>query len=171
VEPHRRVVQAKALLALADGASVRSTAAELGSYPNTVSRWRTKYLAGGVEDVGSIAPGRGRKKRVDQPVVEAIVNDTLHTVPDDGSTQWSTRTMAARRGVSHDFVARIWRARGDPPEAAPPARRAPPALLARHQPGRSAAHRQINQLDDWTSEAAAFRTSTESRPTRPTGRS
>jgi transposase-like protein len=111
VEPHRRVVQAKAPLALADGASVRSAAAELGSYPNTVSRWRAKYLAGGVEAVGSIAPGRGRKKRVQQPVVEAIVNDTLHTVPEDGSTQWSTRTMAARHGVSHDFVARIWRAR------------------------------------------------------------
>jgi hypothetical protein len=61
--------------------------------------------------VGSIAPGRGRKKRVEQPVVEAIINDTLHTVPTDGTTQWSTRTMAARHGVSHDFVAQIWRAR------------------------------------------------------------
>jgi hypothetical protein len=40
VAPHRRVVQAKALLALADAASVRSTAAELGSYPNTVGLCR-----------------------------------------------------------------------------------------------------------------------------------
>ena len=36
VLPHRQVVQAKALLALADGRSVRSTAKELGTYPNTV---------------------------------------------------------------------------------------------------------------------------------------
>jgi transposase len=111
VEPHRRVVQAKALLALAEGTSVRSTAADLGTYPNTVARWRDKYLSGGIDAVGSIAAGRGRKKRVAQSVVEAIVDDTLHTVPEDGSTQWSTRTMAARHGVSRDFVSRIWRAR------------------------------------------------------------
>ena len=52
VAPHRKVVQARALLALADGASVRSTAAVLGSYPNTVTRWRDRYLAVGVVGVG-----------------------------------------------------------------------------------------------------------------------
>jgi transposase len=55
-----------------------------------VRRWRAKYLAGGVAAVGTIAPGRGRKRRVDADVVEAIVADTLNTVPEDGSTQWST---------------------------------------------------------------------------------
>src|SRR6266571_1655997 len=109
--PHRRVVAAKALLALADGRSVRSTAAALGSYPNTVSRWRDRYLAGGVEAVGVIAPGRGRKPEIDGATVEAIVSDTLHTVPDDESTAWSTRTLGVRHGVGKDTVARIWRAR------------------------------------------------------------
>src|SRR6266571_193433 len=109
--PHRRVVAAKALLALADGRSVRSTAAALGSYPNTVSRWRDRYLAGGVEAVGVIAPGRGRKPEIDGATVEAIVSDTLHTVPDDESTAWSTRTMGDRHGVGKDTVARIWKAR------------------------------------------------------------
>ena len=37
--------------------------------------------------------------------------DTLHSVPDDGSAAWSTRSMAARHGVGKDTVARIWRAR------------------------------------------------------------
>jgi hypothetical protein len=37
--------------------------------------------------VGTIAPWRGRKRRVDADVVEAIVADTLNTVPEDGSTQ------------------------------------------------------------------------------------
>lgn len=115
VEPHRRVMQARALLALADGSSVRGTAGELGTWPNTVTRWRNKYLEGGIGAVGSIATGRGRKKRVDQAVVEAIVADTLHTVPEDGSTQWSTRTMAERHGVGKDFVAHIWRARNIKP--------------------------------------------------------
>jgi hypothetical protein len=35
--PHRTVVQARALLALADGASLRSTAKLLRTYPNTVA--------------------------------------------------------------------------------------------------------------------------------------
>jgi hypothetical protein len=35
----------------------------------------------------------------------------LHTVPDDESTAWSTRTMGERHGVGKDTVARIWRAR------------------------------------------------------------
>jgi len=39
------------------------------------------------------------------------VDDTLHTIPDDESTAWSTRTMGERHGVGKDTVARIWRAR------------------------------------------------------------
>ena len=41
--------------------------------------------------------------------VEAVVNDTLHAVPDHGSTHWSTRLMAERYGIGTDNVARIWR--------------------------------------------------------------
>jgi hypothetical protein len=60
--------------------------------------------------VGSIAPGRGRKTGVPAEVVDAIVHDTLHAVPDDDSTCWSTRTLGERHGVGKT-VARIWRAR------------------------------------------------------------
>jgi transposase len=41
--------------------------------------------------------------------VEAVVHDTLHSRPDDGSTQWTTRSMAARHRIGKDSVARIWR--------------------------------------------------------------
>ena len=109
--PHRKVVQSKALLRLADGGSVRSTAERLGTYPNTVARWRDRYLDVGVDGVGVIAPGRGRKPEIDPEVIAAIVDDTLHSVPDDGSTAWTTRSMAARHGVGKDTVARIWKAR------------------------------------------------------------
>jgi transposase/transposase-like protein len=111
VDPHRRVVQAKALLDLADGASVSATARRYGTWPKAVRRWRAKYRQGGVEAVGTIAAGRGRKRRVEASVVEDIVRDTLESVPDDGSTQWSTRAMATRHGVGKDFVAELWRAR------------------------------------------------------------
>lgn len=111
VLPHRQVVQAKALLALADGRSVRSTAKELGTYPNTVAAWRDRFLAAGVDGVGVIAPGRGRKPEIPAATIEAIVHDTLDTVPDDGSMCWSTRTLAERHGVGKDTVQRIWKAR------------------------------------------------------------
>lgn len=109
--PYRCVVQAKALLALADGASIRSTARSIGAHQDTVARWRDRFTEHGVEGIGMIAPGRGRKPGIGAGVVEAIVDDTLHTVPDDGSTAWSTRTLGAKHGVGKDTVARIWKAR------------------------------------------------------------
>jgi len=109
--PHRVVVQASALLLAADGMANEAIARECATTPDTVRRWRAKFEDGGVEAVGSIAPGRGRKPEIDQSVIDAIVHDTLHEIPDDESTSWSTRTMAERFGVSKDTVARIWRAR------------------------------------------------------------
>ncbi len=61
--------------------------------------------------MGRIRAGRGRPVVLGDDVVEAIVHATLHTVPEDGSASWSTRSMAARYGIGKDTVARIWRAR------------------------------------------------------------
>jgi transposase/transposase-like protein len=109
VEPYRKVVQARALLMLADGVSIRATARQLGTWPKTVMRWRDKFEAGGVGSVGTIGPGRGRKSWLVEGTVEAVVYDTLHESPNDGSTHWTTRLMAKRHGIGKDTVARIWR--------------------------------------------------------------
>ncbi|MBS1849267.1 MAG: IS630 family transposase [Actinobacteria bacterium] len=109
--PHRVVVQSSALLLAADGEANAAIARACSTTPDTVRRWRAKFEQGGVEAVGTIAAGRGRKPVIAQEVIDAIVEDTLHTVPDDASTQWSTRTMAERHGVGKDTVARIWRGR------------------------------------------------------------
>jgi transposase len=110
-EPHRKVVAARALLALADGVSIRATARSVGSHQDTVARWRDRFVEAGVDGIGVIAPGRGRRPEIGQDVIDAIVDDTLHSVPDDASTCWSTRTLGARHGVSKDTVAKIWKAR------------------------------------------------------------
>jgi transposase len=109
--PHRTVVQARGLLLAADGVANNQIARACDTTADTVRRWRTKFETGGVEAVGSIGPGRGRKPIIDQDTIDAIVADTLHTVPDDGSTAWSTRTLGERYAVGKDTVARIWRAR------------------------------------------------------------
>jgi transposase len=109
--PHRTVVQARGLLLAAGGVANNQIARECDTTADTVRRWRAKFEAGGVEAVGSIAPGRGRKPVIDQDTIDGIVHDTLHTVPDDGATAWSTRTLGERYAVGKDTVARIWKAR------------------------------------------------------------
>lgn len=109
--PHRMVVQARALLLAADGVANAKIAREVGKKPDTIRAWRKRFCEDGVRGVGVIRPGRGRPPVIGEEVVKAIVHDTLHARPADGSTHWSTRTMAARHGVGKDTVARIWRAR------------------------------------------------------------
>lgn len=109
VEPHRKVVQARALLMLADGVSIRATARESGTWPKTVMRWRDRFLAGGVEAVGVIGDGRGRRSWLPEGTVAEVVRVTLEETPDDGSTHWTTRSLANRFGIGKDTVARIWR--------------------------------------------------------------
>lgn len=107
--PHRQVVQAKGLLLAADGVANEEIARRCSTTPDTVRRWRRRFADNGVGGVGKIAPGRGRKSWLPEGTVAAVVHDTLHTKPDDGSTHWTTRLMAARHGIGKDTVARIWR--------------------------------------------------------------
>ena len=109
--PHQTVVQATGLLLAAGGVANEAIARKCSISPDTVRRWRRKFEVGGIEAVGAIAAGRGRKPEIGQDTIDAIVDDTLHTIPDDESTSWSTRTMGERHGVGKDTVARVWRAR------------------------------------------------------------
>jgi transposase len=110
--PHRTVVQAKALLLAASGVGIYETARRLGVASNSVRTWRRRFEVEGVAGVGAIAPGRGRRSWLPEGTVAAVIEDTLHALPDDGSTHWTTRTMAARHGIGKDTVARIWKDHG-----------------------------------------------------------
>jgi transposase/transposase-like protein len=106
---HRTVLRAKALLLAADGVAIYETARQVGVSSNSVRSWRRRFESEGLAGVGKIAKGRGRRSWVAADIEDAVVNDTLHVRPDEGSTQWSTRTMAVRHGIGKDTVARIWR--------------------------------------------------------------
>lgn len=107
--PHRKVVQAKALLLAADGVATNEVARRCHTTNDSVRAWRCRFAEEGVDGVGRIAPGRGRKSWLPEGTVASVVHDTLHVTPDDGSTHWTTRSMAERFGFGKDTVARIWR--------------------------------------------------------------
>jgi transposase len=95
----------------ADGVANLTIAAEVGVTPVTVRDWRSRFAAEGLAKFAQVRRGRGRKPTVSEETVEEIVRLTLRETP-PGHTHWSTRTMAARVGVSRDTVQRIWDARG-----------------------------------------------------------
>ena len=106
---HRKVIQAKALLLAADGVGTNEVARQCHTTNDSVRAWRRRFESEGVEGIGRIAPGRGRRSWLPKGTVAAVVHDTLHERPDDGSTHWTTRLMAERFGIGKDTVARIWR--------------------------------------------------------------
>ena len=110
--PHRSVVQAKALLWAAEGVANEEIARRSGVDADTVRRWRVRFAEQGVDGVGAIAKGRGRKSWLPDGTVSEVVRITREEKPDDTSTHWTTRALADRLGIGKDTVARIWRNHG-----------------------------------------------------------
>lgn len=106
--PHRTVVQAGALLMAADGVANEEIARRSGVDSDAVRRWRRRFTETGPTGVGVIAKGRGRKPSLPEGTVAEVLRLTLHETAADGSTHWTTRSMAARVGIGKDSVARIW---------------------------------------------------------------
>ena len=106
--PDRVVMQANALLLAADGVANEQIARSCGVDPDTVRRWRRRFMRSGPDGVGAIAKGRGRKSSVSAATVAEVLRLTRDEHPADGSTRWSTRAMAARVGIGKDAVSRIW---------------------------------------------------------------
>jgi len=112
----RKTAQALALrsrivLACAAGGTVSNVAAGLGSSRATVSKWRSRFLAGRLEGL-SDEPRPGRPRTVTDEHVEKVITATLEQEPPNGDTHWSTRSMASSAGMSQSAVSRIWRAFG-----------------------------------------------------------
>ena len=111
VAPYRVVARAKALLLAGDGVANTHIATALGVSRPTVLKWRDRFLTDGLDSVGVVRTGRGRKPEITADQVRAIVHATLHQTP-PGATHWSCRSMARAAGVSRSTVQRIWDAHG-----------------------------------------------------------
>ena len=58
---HRQVVQARALLLAGDGIGTNEVARRCETTNDSVRAWRRRFESQGVDGVGKIAKGRGRK--------------------------------------------------------------------------------------------------------------
>lgn len=111
----RKTAQALALrsrivLACAKGLDNLAVADELDVTPQTVSKWRGRFVRERLDGLTD-APRPGAPRTVQDADVEAVITRTLESKPKD-ATHWSTRAMAKQAGLSQSTVSRIWRAFG-----------------------------------------------------------
>ncbi len=102
--------RARMVLRCAAGTPSSTVAAELGVTNATVGKWRARYIARGLDGLLD-EPRCGAPRQVSDEKVEEVVSKTLESLPRD-ATHWSTRAMAAKSGLSHTTVRRIWNAFG-----------------------------------------------------------
>jgi transposase len=108
----RQVICARGLVMAADGVATIEVARRLQVSPDRVRRWRRGFEREGLSGVGRVAPGRGRKPWLPEGTAAEIVRVTCTERPNDGSTHWSTRSLAKVVGVSAETVRRVWRQHG-----------------------------------------------------------
>ena len=107
----RSVERARIVLLAAAGLQNRDIAAQLQIMPETVARWRRRFLTGGVEALARDAQRPGRPRTITDAQVRTVVRKTTQQTPPN-ATHWSTRTMAAATGISERSVRRMWRQHG-----------------------------------------------------------
>jgi transposase len=103
-------LRSKIVLACAEGRTNTEIARSLACSQATVAKWRHRFAVDRLDGLVD-APRPGAARTIGDEVIEAIVVETLETAPPN-ATHWSTRTLAARHGISHTTVREIWRAFG-----------------------------------------------------------
>lgn len=96
------------VLLAAKGASSKDIALQLGLGRVQVARWRERYAQRRLAGIERDLPRGAAPLKMD---VARLVELTTQTTA-AAATHWSTRTMAAKLGVSAASVSRHWRANG-----------------------------------------------------------
>jgi transposase len=108
--------RSRIVLASAAGESNRGVARAERVTPQTVGKWRARFIERRLEGVLD-EPRPGRPRTISDAQVERVIVTTLEQAPAD-ATHWSTRSMAAATGLSQATISRIWRAFGLQPHRA-----------------------------------------------------
>lgn len=103
-------LRAKIILTCAEGKPNGVVARLTRVRQQTVGKWRSRFLSQGLEGLLD-EPRPGTPRRVSDADVEKVLTTTLESLPRD-ATQWSTRSLAEKSGLSRSTISRIWRAFG-----------------------------------------------------------
>lgn len=109
--PARLVLRAKIILLAAEGTENQQIAERVGSSRQTVGLWRQRYFEMRRAGIEKDAPRGGRPSDTRQAAEKRIIETTTREKPRK-ATQWSTRTLAKKLGVSRTMVLRVWQANG-----------------------------------------------------------
>lgn len=101
-------LRARIILACATGKTNGDVADDLRVTRQTVGKWRARFLSARLDGLLD-EPRPGAPRTVTDADVERVVTLTLETTPPN-ATHWSTRSMAAKAGLSQTAISRIWRA-------------------------------------------------------------
>ena len=114
-------LRARIVLASATGAQHKQVAADLACDPQTVRKWRNRFIEQRMDGLHD-EPRSGAPRSIDDERIETVIVCTLESTPPD-ATHWSSRGMARASGLSVSTVQRrvpialarwgpIWRAFG-----------------------------------------------------------
>ena len=104
-------LRCKIVLACAEGATNKAVAEQLGIWPQTVTKWRGRFVRRRLEGL-SDEPRPGRPRAITDTQVEQVLTKTLEQPPPNHDSHWSTRSMAKATGMSQTAISRIWRTFG-----------------------------------------------------------
>jgi transposase len=106
-------LRCRIVLGCAEDGGLRSNqdvAAQLGIWPQTVTKWRRRFLERRLEGLVD-EPRPGAPRKITDEQVEEVIVATLEATPAD-ATHWSRASMAAQSGLSKSTIGRVWKAFG-----------------------------------------------------------
>jgi transposase len=106
-------LRCRIVLGCAEEGGLRSNqdvAAQLGIWPQTVTKWRRRFLQRRLEGLVD-EPRPGAPRKITDEQVEEVIVATLEATPAD-ATHWSRASMAAQSGLSKSTIGRVWKAFG-----------------------------------------------------------
>lgn len=103
--PRKMALRANIILAAAHVESNVAIAREFHTSRPTVILWQKRFNEKGIDGLKDI-PKPPRASRIKEEKIQQIIATTLSKP--ENATQWSTRTLAEKTGVSHMTVQRIW---------------------------------------------------------------